>query len=650
MEKIENQLAQNTSNPSQLMEKENDVENNTEDESESLLYLELICLNTLLLIYKLNKQTNRANLDESKFNIELLMQMLQTKQETTAVVIKKIHSNETSNSSAQIDRLNVQQHILILLSEIAGIFPDKVLEHVIIMFIFVGNRLARKDDAYSFQVINQVIRSILPSIVDSVQQQQQQQQQHFEATENVASSSRLVKTIDVIQRHQKQLPYVSSLVCKILQSFVVSLPHMPAHRKAIIFAQLMQIVGLDDYLWITSIQSIDYYLVQSSDLLNFTNNLEQLTSKQQLLLADNPDAVSKSEKKLRDTIKTCIQSMISLFAQFEPIDLIQSSIYLIAFLTKYISKLFETALKTSIKGKSSEKKSVYSHLACQLDNYNLLQMKYLAYNLLQFVSDLFVSEELITKLAGLYDAEAAGGKNPHTALFQNLLEKILVLALKLTQLTSLFEQQQQQPGVTNKLLVDDLKKYHKAILNKVYDLIEKTINLLDTRQFIDVIKYLINTDTSLVQIKRRALVLLNNKLRKYEPGEAERTLLMTLLDDLLKSIQLNEPNASLDVEINNQTVLFSIKLICKRIGEHSPLAFVKVLGFLSENLIDRSLYFLNNDRLKNVNLLSSVLLCIGEVCLKLKTNSLKHLNQIMMFNLDIIDHIRKKLGDSEIEK
>ncbi len=347
METIETQLALNGANPETVVKLETlDDEIEDEDQTKSLLFLELICLNSLLLIYKLNKQVNRSKLDESKFNIELLMQILQTKHESPVAQILDEETNlavKSNEDSSRIDRLNVQQHILILLSEIASIFPDKVLEHVIIMFIFVGNKLARKDDSYSFQVINQVIKSILPSIVDSVQQHQQQ---HPEAATTEDSSSRLINTKDVIQRHQKQLPYVSSLVCKILQSFVVSLPHMPAHRKTVIFAQLMHIIGLEDYLWITSIQSIDYYLVQSNDLLNFTNNLEQLTTKQQQLLADNSlSTVSKNEKKLRDTIKSCIQSMISLFVQFRPIDLIQSSVYLVTFLNKYITKLFESALK-----------------------------------------------------------------------------------------------------------------------------------------------------------------------------------------------------------------------------------------------------------------------------------------------------------------
>ena len=128
------------------------------------LQLESLCINSLLSIYKLNKQCNKSKLDSTKFNIELLMQILQTKPD----------DQENANKDTRLGCLNVQQNILILLSEIASIFPDKVLEHVLIMFVFVGNKLARKDDSYSFQIINQIIKSILPSIVASCIEEQQQ--------------------------------------------------------------------------------------------------------------------------------------------------------------------------------------------------------------------------------------------------------------------------------------------------------------------------------------------------------------------------------------------------------------------------------------------------------------------------------------------
>ncbi|RNA28958.1 HEAT repeat-containing 1 [Brachionus plicatilis] len=582
------------------------------DKHEDFLYFEISSLNSLLQIYKLNKLENRSKLDQSKFNIELLMQILQTKRDTE-------------------DRLNVQQHILILLSEIAAIFPEKVLEHVLIMFVFVGNKLARKDDSYSFQIISLIIKSILPAIVDSINSAPQPQ-------ETLTGANRLVSTVNVLKRHEKQLPYVSSLVCKILQSFVVALPHIPAHRKAIIFDQLMSIIGLNDYLWITIVQAIDHYLVQSSDLMDFSQNLEKFQTKQQQLLANrslSSDEVSKNEKKLRDTLKSCLNSMISLHVQFEPMQLVQSSVFLVAFLTKYLTSLFTLATHLATNSKD-ERKKIYSHLACQLDNYNLLQMKYLAYNLLTFVSDLLVSDTLVSKLADFYESKTFD-QHLHSALFEKLLENILLLILKLSQVVGNFEQ-----AAKSQTLLQDVKKFHKALMNKSYDLLERLINLLDSKKFCQVIKNLIKHES--MQIRRRSLSLLNNKLRKNEPSNEETTLMITMIDDLLSSIQLTkaEQISSIDVEINNQTVLFSIKLLCKRIGEQNPLAFAKVLKFLSDNLIDLKLY-INDHLIQNSNLLSSVLLCIGEVCLKLKSNSLPYLNQIMTFTLAILDLVQSKI-------
>jgi hypothetical protein len=100
-----------------------------------------------------------------------------------------------------------------------------------------------------------------------------------------------------------------------------------------------------------------------------------------------------------------------------------------------------------------------------------------------------------------------------------------------------------------------------------------------------------------------------------------------------------------DIEINNQTILFAIKLLCKRIGEQHPLAFVKVMKCISERMIVKSMYVTEDQlNIQNVNLLSSVLLCVGELCLKLKSTALVYLNQIMTFTLDIVDIVRKKTG------
>lgn len=116
-------------------------------------------------------------------------------------------------------------------------------------------------------------------------------------------------------------------------------------------------------------------------------------------------------------------------------------------------------------------------------------------------------------------------------------------------------------------------------------------------------------------------------------------------------VVVESPADQIDIEINNQTILFSIKLLCKRIGETQPLAFVKVIRFISDNMIVRGLYLPEATgellNIQNINLLSSVLLCVGELCLKLKSTALVYLNKIMTFTLEIVDVIRKKTGNFE---
>ena len=265
-------------------------------------------------------------------------------------------------------------------------------------------------------------------------------------------------------------------------------------------------------------------------------------------------------------------------------------------------------------------------MACQLDHYNQQQMKYLSYSMLTFVNEILTSPELVTKLADAYESTSTS-----TTLFETLLERILLLILNLSNAES--NTSSEQPS--------DMTKFQKTLLNKSLDLLERTIQLLDSRQFIDAVKRLLKHD--LLQLRRRALGLLNAKLRRYEPSESDVSLLISLVDDLLDSIQLDAQ--SVDVEINNQTVLFCLKLLCKRIGENNPLAFVKVIKYLSENLLDKTIYWkeANPMKLENANLLSSVLLCCGELCLKLKSNALVYLNQIVRFDLDAIDFVRGKL-------
>jgi hypothetical protein len=160
---------------------------------------------------------------------------------------------------------------------------------------------------------------------------------------------------------------------------------------------------------------------------------------------------------------------------------------------------------------------------------------------LTFVNELLVSDELISKLASIYDdRQSSQRRADYSQLFQDLLEKTLLLILKLAQVFNSFESQISQSkssNPSNTALVEDLKKFHRAILNKSYELMEKTINLLDSEQFVSVIKRLIKHD--LMQIRRRSLGLLNNKLRWSKQELTQLKILCNVLSLVSTSLVVN---------------------------------------------------------------------------------------------------------------
>ena len=500
---------------------EKQVDSDLDEQNE---YIQLSILDSILEIYKSNKNSN-----SNEFNIELLIQILK-----------------------QSQNIRVQQKILLLLSELASKYPDKILENVLVMFVFVGNKLIRKDDLYSLNIITKTINTIIPEILKA-------------------------KTMSTSSNFS-----INPIVCKIVQSFAITLPYIPNHRKTLIFNDLLNIIGKDTYLWVIILQLFDYYFIE------------------------NKKAEEKNDKKFRDTLKQCSQILSMLFNQFDFECILQSTIYLIEFLNK---------LDYNTPKEGNNKMVEYEFLNIKVNEYSTLERKYLIYNLTQLINELLVSNFSSTSKQNL---------------FENLIEHLLIGIINLNK--------KQQQVSTNE---DDLK-FLKAILNKYYDCMENLILNLNISLFINIIRKLIKHEQ--LQIKRRILVLLNNKLRKQEYiDDTESIQLLSLIDDLVAEIKIDttqqQVKLSNEVEINNQTILFTIKLLSKRIGDKNSIAFMKVLKYLCENLINKNLYLITDDKSKliNQNFLASVLLCIGELCSKLKSSTLVYLNQVVNFIFDIID-------------
>ncbi|KNE59450.1 hypothetical protein, variant [Allomyces macrogynus ATCC 38327] len=139
-------------------------------------YIIQLVLADLLLV-------NKAALDESVFRIDLLV-----------TCIRSTDNPQTHNS------------VLLVLSSLAALCPEKVLLHVMPIFTFMGAHVLRQDDEYTFNVIESTIEKIIPSLLLNV-------------------------------THIKH----------VIQVFVDAIQHIPIHRRLRLFTTLIKTLG-DQYL------------------------------------------------------------------------------------------------------------------------------------------------------------------------------------------------------------------------------------------------------------------------------------------------------------------------------------------------------------------------------------------------------------------
>uniref|UniRef100_H2Y6G6 HEAT repeat-containing protein 1 n=1 Tax=Ciona savignyi TaxID=51511 RepID=H2Y6G6_CIOSA len=159
-----------------------------------------LVLGALINIFRISK-AKLAEKDElevqNNLRIELLVKCIQTSSNTQTC-----------------------QHALMLLAESATICPEKLLHSVMSVFTFMGSTLLRRDDSYSFQVITRTIHTVVPALMKHMQGPQQ---------------------------HNKN----ATMVINIIRVFVDALPHIPTHRRLVVFEELINTLGCTEYLWQT---------------------------------------------------------------------------------------------------------------------------------------------------------------------------------------------------------------------------------------------------------------------------------------------------------------------------------------------------------------------------------------------------------------
>ncbi|CAG7837073.1 unnamed protein product [Allacma fusca] len=140
--------------------------------------------------------------------------------------IENIQSNMNDWVHFQVDSVidclrcsrnpQTHHHALILLNYAAKRFPEQVLHGVMSLFTFMGSSILRQDDAYSTQLIQQTVVSIIPTLAKSAGAQQFQR---------------------------------SLVSAGIYRVFTSAVQDIPVHRRVPIFKSLVEVMDPVESMW-----------------------------------------------------------------------------------------------------------------------------------------------------------------------------------------------------------------------------------------------------------------------------------------------------------------------------------------------------------------------------------------------------------------
>lgn len=119
---------------------------------------------------------------------------------------------------------NPQTHhhaLLVLVEFLRNMNVHHALFNLMPIFTFMGSTMVRQDDAYSIQIISKTLETVVPII---------------NATDNATHA------------------------CELLRTFIVSLPHIPEHRRMPLFVKLLQL--LDNHLHLYYLLTFESYVMK----------------------------------------------------------------------------------------------------------------------------------------------------------------------------------------------------------------------------------------------------------------------------------------------------------------------------------------------------------------------------------------------------
>uniref|UniRef100_K1R8X6 HEAT repeat-containing protein 1 n=1 Tax=Magallana gigas TaxID=29159 RepID=K1R8X6_MAGGI len=281
-----------------------------------------------------------------------------------------------------------------------------------------------------------------------------------------------------------------------------------------------------------------------------------------------------------------MQFDLNLLSQFS----VTTQINSIAAMITYVSGLpVDKPTESTPKRRKPGKQNKDGVEIFKVETHTSKQLRHFKYRTIRLLLSWCTSSTLLQQLAACKEGEITSG-------FHYLVQTIM------TYICALME-----------LRVEDqtLAKFYRALTHKIYDLLDKVVGLLPETMLLQVIQDLMQH--SIPNIQRKSMELLNSFLQQKE--HTMETSLLGVVDRLLRVC------SSENAEVTTvQTALYSLKLLCRRIGANHPQMFIKVLK--------TSVEIFSSDGV-NQSLQASAVLCIAEVCSSLKAHVIAQLSTFM---------------------
>jgi len=525
------------------------------DEEQNLEYVKQITMSLILHCCKV--------IEYDGFELQKIKSCQAFKVQYIVKCLRSSHNPQTHNNA------------LLLLSHCANIVPREVLTEIVAIFTFMGSSVVRKDDAFSFHIINNIITSIIPI---------------------------LVKQDDQISE---------PLVIPVLKVFSDIMLDVPEHRRLLLYTKLFETLGAEKYLWMFLCVVFETHVLKSEKERK----------------AEEKHA-SKRKTHQFEKINKRMEISLQIVNEFEPKIIIETCVQLLT----YFEKLpVEKTTENNENPSESKDKTQEDAMAVDVDVDNATdehlfntnertakELRHYIYLILQFLTNMSCSPKFLQKINQLSEANTLAMK-PY---FQNFIIKTLSCL----------------PFVNKALEKSELKtrnNFWQIILNNLHDVLDNAISLLSADMFLLVISGLM--EHQLLSIRRKVIELLISKLQSDGESITNCNLehFQNLLGLLTKTI--NEMLEKCGQPITNemqqvqQTTLIALRLLSKRFSAQYAEEFKTLLGTLTKILKKKT-------KLPKV-LYVSALLTLIEISSQLRAKALAYLPQYMSSLIDTLSDL-----------